>query len=119
MICLNTFPSEYSAALVEKYSSIADFWSAGKPAKDAIVELNVEEPNYVIIADLNGKIDYVGNLFDSECRTIFGKIVDKGNSKKPIQFLYNTSLYCKYLRKYDKKAPPEKYFNLYEGLTRL
>lgn len=109
MVCLNSHPTEHSAALVEKYSSIADFWAAGAAAKAAIVDLNVEEPNYVIVADMNGKIDYVGNLFDSECRVNYGKVIDKGSSKKPLgSFLYNSSLYSKYLRKYDKKAPPEK-----------
>lgn len=107
VVCLNATPSEYSKVLVEKYNSIADFWAAGAKARSTITEYNVEEPNFVIIADTNGKLDYIGNLLDSDCRTNFAKVISKGTSKSPSGFLFNLSNYSKYIRKFSQKTKPE------------
>lgn len=119
MICLNSKPSEHSKALVDKYSSIAEFWAAGAKARPTISEFNMEEPNLVIIADTNGKLDYIGNLLDSDCRTNFAAIINKGTSKKPNNFLFNLSNYSKYYRKFSHKVKPETYIYMINlGLTK-
>lgn len=108
MVCLNGVPSEFSAQLVDKYNDIAHFWLAGSAARQTIMEYNIEEPNHVIVADMKGKVDYIGNLLDPDCRTTFASVINKGSSSKPTNYLYNLSIYSRYTRKFDKRAKPEE-----------
>jgi len=108
MVCLNTYPTRYSDDLHGKYEEIAHFWIISEEARAAVKGFNIEEPNFVILLDMNGKIDYMGNLADSGFKTNYAQVIDKGSSKKPSSYLLNASIQEKYIRKLEKKCELEK-----------
>ena len=73
-----------------------------------MINYNIEEPDFCILIDQSGSIDYMGNLSDPDFRTNLGTVIDKGASKSKSQFLMNLSHMNKFMRKYDKKADMDK-----------
>jgi hypothetical protein len=105
MVCLNSAPTQHTDLMNDKYSDIATFWVVGKGTRAAMATYNVEEPNFCILVDAPGKIDYMGNLADTDFRTCFGALVDRGSSKSKYTFSNNVSLFQKYSRKFAKRSP--------------
>lgn len=106
IICMNASPSQYSLDLSKKYPELANFWIVTKSTRSATSEFNIEEPNFTVLVDAPGNIDYMGNLADKDFRTYFGSLVDRGSSKSKYTFNNNLSLFQKYNRKYSKRATP-------------
>lgn len=100
--CINLNPNfgQLNDSLYKSFEAIASFYTMTPQIRDVIREYNIEEVNYVILSDGNGKISYLGNLQDPDFYNECMKTIDKGTKTSKSEYKVCRSIFQKVSRRY-------------------